>query len=54
MIRPLRRVHRAVFVVLAVLLPLLLALSVLWRHPAPINTLPADLDPVAHSGVRQP
>ena len=47
MIAPLRRLHRVVFVILAVLLPLLLFLALEARRPAPIETLPAELEPAA-------
>ena len=54
MTRPLRRVHRIVFLALAILLPLLLVLSVLWRRPIPVVTLPADLELAGRHGSRLP
>lgn len=44
MIRPLRRAHRRVFWILAVLLPLLYALALLGREePAPRGGAPAGI-----------
>ena len=37
MIRPLRRTHRAAMCGLAILLPVLLAVAVIWRQPRPIQ-----------------
>ncbi len=44
MIRPLRRAHRRVFFVLALLLPVLFALALLGREePAPRGGAPAEI-----------
>ena len=48
MIAPLRRAHRVVFTLLAVLLPVLLALALAARRSEPIaDPLPAELTDAA-------
>jgi hypothetical protein len=37
MIRPLRRMHRWIFVLLSVLLPLVLFVALTWRAEAPVQ-----------------
>lgn len=37
MIGPLRRAHRRIFLILAVLLPLILAAALLMREPLPVQ-----------------
>jgi hypothetical protein len=47
MIQPLRRVHRRVFVVLAIALPVILFIGLRWRHPR-VETVPVPMPPSAH------
>ncbi len=49
MIRPLRRLHRWVILLLAVGLPLLFALGLLARRPTPVTPLPPPLAAAAPS-----
>lgn len=49
MIRPLRRVHRGVFVVLAAALPAFLVAAIRGRHPQAVQELPEVFLPVAPS-----
>ena len=37
MIRKIRRRHRVIWVILAIILPILLIASVVFRHSAPVN-----------------
>lgn len=51
MIAPLRRAHRAIFALLAVLVPLLLALALAARRGQPVvEPLPAELTVEAAAG----
>jgi len=44
MIRPLRRLHRLVFLIMAVALPVLLAVAIAGRVPRETTVLPAALE----------
>jgi hypothetical protein len=37
MIRSIRKKHRAIWVILAIILPLLFIASIVFRHPEPVN-----------------